>query len=731
MTAQVRNIEEETLNGVLERILFSNQENHYCIGEFRPANTSQTITIVGTLPGVQCGETLDLRGSWVRHPQHGQQFKISNFKSKLPATVYGIRKYLSSGMIAGIGKVYANKIVDHFGAETLKIISEESVRLKEVPGIGKKRVREIKRSWDEHQALREVMLFLKTYGLSTAQCLRLVKTYGERTREVLQGEPYRLAREVDYIGFKTADKIALNLGFPNNSSQRLDAGILFAVESIEEEGHTCVALEELQCCAAELLQADPELIAERIRALAAEGHLRPVGESSCFQRPILEKAEKKIATSLTLLMQTPSGLPAIRVDKAIAWAQERMQVGFAPEQTQAIRSGLTTKISIITGGPGTGKTTILRALVDILKVKRARVLLAAPTGRAAQRMAETTGAYAQTIHRLLKFDPLQGRFTINEKEPLSCDFLIIDEASMLDCRLAADLLQAVPALAHVLLVGDVDQLPSVGAGDVLKDLIHSGCVPVTALQQIFRQQERSAIILAAHGLLKGKLAPPISPVDRVGDLDPSSDFHFIRALSPERCIQSVVQLCRDYIPARYQVDPLMDLQVLAPMYKGSIGISSLNSALQEALNPKDQGVTLGAIRFQEGDKLIQTRNNYDLNLFNGDSGQVVTIDSQTQTLKAGFDGKVQAFERSEMGDLELAYCISIHKSQGSEFPIVVMPLLKQHFIMLRRNLLYTALTRARQKVFVVGDPKAWVIAARNNESTLRTTDLQRKIKERL
>ncbi len=718
---------ESTVTGVLERIIFFNDENHFCIAEVRPEDAKNLVTVTGQMPGVQCGETIRMFGQWTHHLAHGPQFKVTKFESRLPSSVHGIRKYLGSGLIPGIGKVYANKIVDAFGAETLRVISEESRRLTEVDGIGKVRAKAIKQAWDEQQSLRDVLVFLQTYGVGTAQCLRLVRAYGNEAKKILQNEPYRVAREIHGIGFKTADQIARNLGIPTEGDARIDAGTLHALAELEDEGHTCYPKPDLRRHAAQMLEVDERLVANRIDAMLTRGDIVQLAGSDLIQLPAQEYAERTTADAIRLLLSAPSKLPAILVDKAVEWAQQRAGFQFAPEQSQALASALSAKVSVITGGPGTGKTTILKALVEILKAKKADVMLAAPTGRAAQRMTETTGVQAKTIHRMLKFDPQQGKFSANASNPLQTDFLVVDEASMLDSKLAAALFRAVPPKAHVLLVGDIHQLPSVGAGNVLKNIIESDQVPVARLNQIFRQAGRSEIVVAAHAMLEGRAHAP-GVVDDLSQVDPETDLHFIRAATPEACVDTLLRLCRDFLPRWYRFDPVMDVQVLAPLHKGLAGIGNLNEQLQQALNPGARGVQMGHNRFQERDKVIQTRNNYDKGIFNGDLGRVAIVNPDAGTLAVNFDGQVLDFERLEMADLALAYAISIHKSQGSEFPIVVIPLLKQHFVMLQRNLLYTGVTRGRKKVFIVGDPMAWSMAVRNQESAVRVTGLERRLR---
>jgi exodeoxyribonuclease V alpha subunit len=807
-----------SLSGVLERIIFLNEENAYTIAEFRPDPASAKamaggarsreksaeparpgkITIVGPLPGVQCGETLHLTGEWTRHTQHGEQFRVAAFKSELPSSVYGIRKYLGSGLVPGIGQVYAEKIVDVFGADTFRVLSEESARLRRVPGIGPKRAAAIKRAWDGQRAQRELYIFLQTYGVTPAQCVRLVERYGAQAKPILLSEPYRVAREIDGIGFKTADRIAINLGFANDAPPRLDAGLLFALETLQEDGHTAYPQDELIAYAANLLETSTELLAARLDALVETKQLvrhRPgaAGKSQTpnaksqisdpqpstlnsqptsgsqpstlnpqlslpafLQLPILDRAERKIAAVVERLGRVGSGLPPIKAGAAVDWAQQKAGFAFHELQRTGLQHALTHKLSILTGGPGTGKTTILRSLVEILKAKKVRVHLAAPTGRAAQRLAETTGGFASTIHRLLKYDAASGGFTANENTPLATDFLVVDEVSMLDTRLAAALFQAVPARAHLLLVGDTDQLPSVGAGNVLKDLIavagvgdpgHPGSaspatIPVTRLSVVYRQQGQSSIVTTAHAINSGD--PSLPPVaNNVADAKAWSDLTFVAADSAEDCLQKIIELCAGFVPQHWKwFDPVNDVQVLAPMHKGAAGVANLNTQLQAALNGSSHSTASAgspqassgqaslrgpAGEFRAGDKVIQLRNDYDKNLFNGDIGTVLSVNASAGTLEADFDGARHEFDRGALGNLALAYAISIHKSQGSEYPVVIIPLLKAHFVMLQRNLLYTAITRGKKKVILVGEPAAYAMAVRNSESKQRCTHLQQKI----
>jgi exodeoxyribonuclease V alpha subunit len=718
-----------SLEGVLERITFYNEENGFLIGKLKGNDGKDEIAVVGKAPKVQCGETLVLSGSWTMHPKHGKQFSFDTFESKLPASAYGIRKYLASGLIHGIGKTYAKKIVDHFGADTLRIISEESARLREIEGIGSMRAKSIKQAWEEQKAVREVMMFLQTYGVTDALCLRLVRKYGNEAKTILESDPYRIIREVKGIGFKTADRIALNLGLASNGPPRIDAGILHTMQECEDQGHTHFERREIALQAIELLQAESLEVESRVDALLSQGEVVE-SKPEWIQLPSTSRAEVSLAQSLNFLLKGKSSLPPIIIEKAIKWAQAKAGFTFADAQTDAIRQALSSKVSVLTGGPGTGKTTILRSLVSILRAKKAKIFLTAPTGRAAKRMSESTSHFAQTVHRLLKFDPSQGGFSVNEHNPLVCDYLIMDESSMLDVRLAAALIRALPANSHLLLVGDSDQLPSVGSGNVLKDLIDSKELAVTRLEVTFRQADDSGIVGLAHSILSGRAVMP-TPLESVSSLPRNHDVHFIRAETPEECVRVVCELYKRILPKSFGINPKSDLQVLAPLHRGVGGIGNLNDQIRDAINANGATYMLGSLLFREGDKVIQTRNNYDKDVYNGDLGSIEKVDSLNGVLEINFDGRLVKYERMEVADLHPAYAISVHKSQGSEYPVVIFPLLKQHFMMLQRNLVYTGLTRAKKKVVFVGDPAAYAMAIRNNKTLERQTDLIRKLKEKL
>lgn len=740
-------LSEDKLVGVLERILFFNDENFYTIGELSCENPRENVVVTGALPSVQCGETLELSGRWVQHPTHGRQFKISSFKSTLPASAHGIRKYLGSGMIRGIGKTYAKRIVDHFGAETLKIISSESARLREIPGIGAQRVRAIKASWDEQFALREVMIFLQTYGVTTAQCLRIVKAYGCDAKKTILENPYRLANDIEGIAFPTADKIAANLGMPTEGAQRAEAGLFYAMQLAETDGHTAFPRAELVEKTAELLAVDNRVPARMIDSALESGRLvRATGfrfqknEDGTFSSEVVElvqkrdfsNAERDIAARVSAISSSAGALPPILVDRAVEWAEKRAGFSFAHEQISAVKTALTEKISIITGGPGTGKTTILRAICSVLRAKNVRIVLAAPTGRAAQRMSEAAGVPAGTIHRILKPEPQTGGFVFNEKNPLPTEFVIVDEASMLDTKLAAALFRAIPDRANLVLVGDINQLPSVGAGNVLKDLIRSRRAAVTRLEAVFRQGKRSGIVTTAHAILHGDAQTPQPILETVSIPASESDIYFIRADGADDCVKKTVALATREIPRAFGIRSAEDIQILVPMHRGNAGVSNFNAVLQKAFKktgvPVESVPAAGGTRIELGDKVLQNRNNYEKNVFNGDLGRVVEVGPETGGLSVKFSDVIADYERGELGELQLAYAMTIHKSQGSEFPVVIIPLVKAHFMMLKRNLIYTAITRGRKKVFIVGEPVAYSMAVRNADSARRWTGLPARLK---
>jgi len=713
---------KEQLTGVLEKIVFSNEENHYLIGHLRvEGDRGASITIAGNLPGIQCGETLEITGDWKNHPRFGMQFSISTFRSKLPASTYGIRKYLGSGLVKGIGKTYANKIVDHFGEKTLEIISTQSARLREVEGIGAQRAKSIKQAWDEQQVYREVMIFLQTHNVSNAQCIRLVKRYGNDTIRTLREDPFILAREVDGIGFLTADKIAHNLGIPSNSEKRIHAGIFHILNEAGNDGHTCLPYDGLLQKTLELLDLDAQEVESQLLSLINSKQLR-FPRHELVQLPNLFFHEETIAKAIRGLSNTRSCLPPIKSDLAVDWFEEKTSFSLAPAQREAILTSLQSKVSVITGGPGTGKTTLLRGIVSILKAKKVKVVLASPTGRAAKRLAEATGGYAQTIHRLLGYDPSNNGFVSNESNPLRADFVIVDESSMLDSYLAACLFRAIPYPSHLLLVGDTDQLPSVGSGNVLADLISSKQIPVTRLSYIYRQSKGSEISSVAHGILQGTVTTG-RKVESVDQIRKEDEIVFVPCETPEILVETTIGLITRKLPSILPPYLVNDCQVLAPLHKGLAGTQNLNQVLQHALNPSKEEMRAGFEIFRKDDRIIQTRNNYDKSVFNGDIGKITSIDPEAGSLQADFDGMLVEYERSDFGEFQLAYAITIHKSQGSEYPIVIIPLMKQHFVMLERNLIYTAVTRGKQKVYILGQIDAFAMAVKNQKTRERITNL--------
>ncbi|HEX9943318.1 MAG TPA: ATP-dependent RecD-like DNA helicase [Thermoanaerobaculia bacterium] len=713
-----------TLEGVLERIVFANEENAWSVVRLAVPGHRDLVTAVGNLLGVQPGENLRLTGTWINDPKYGRQFRVASYATVTPATLVGIEKYLGSGLIRGIGKVMASRLVAAFGLETLDIIENRPDRLTEVEGIGPKRSREILRAWHEQRDIKEVMVFLQSHGVSTHYAIKIYKAYGPQATELVRENPYRLATDIYGIGFKSADKIASALGIPPDAPQRIEAGTLYLLGQGADRGHLYLPRQALIEEAEKLLGAPAARVEQAVAALAETEQVvvEPLvdpQEQAVYLKP-LHSAESGVAARIRALLVQPPLPLEIDLDRALDWFERQERIDLARQQRQAIRSGLTRKVLIVTGGPGTGKTTLVRGIVKILEKKRQRVLLAAPTGRAAKRLAEATGAEAATLHRLLEFDARTRQFVRNREHPLSCDLLIVDEASMLDAVLAHHVLRAVPDHGRLILVGDVDQLPSVGPGRVLADLIRSEAVEVVRLTEIFRQAERSLIVVNAHRVNQGMM-PILESVDSDGD------FFFLERREPEEIVDTIAQLVSRRIPARFGFDPVEQIQVLTPMNRGPLGTDSLNAVLRDLLNPEGEMVTRGGRSLRAGDKVMQVRNNYELEVYNGDIGRVRAIDDVEQVLTVSIDGREVAYDFGSVDELVLAYACTIHKSQGSEYPCVVIPLHSTHYVMLQRNLLYTALTRAKRLAILVGEERALRIAVGNRRVRPRFTRLAERL----
>ncbi|MBK9714078.1 MAG: ATP-dependent RecD-like DNA helicase [Kouleothrix sp.] len=717
------------LEGVLERITFHSEQDGYTVARVQPRDKNHVVTIVGKLLGVQVGESLELDGRWVDHPAHGRQFEVERYRTVLPATVEGIRRYLGSGLIKGVGPVTAKRIAETFGAYTLHVLDHEPLRLREVPGLGPKRIDRIIRAWDEQQQIKTIMLFLQDLEIAPGLAVRIYKQYGEQALSVVQATPYRLADDVYGIGFLTADKIAQALGIPHDSPQRIGAGLRYTLSQATDEGHCFLPWDELVSRGAAILEVDEPAVAATLEAIAItrEVHLETWDGVRQIYLPAFYRAERSVAERLHELLRAPSQLaPFFREAN---WARvfdflaDRRGIVLTDQQREAVEMALTNKVSVLTGGPGTGKTTTLRTIIMALQQRGDTFLLASPTGRAAKRLSEATGAEAMTIHRLLEFSPIGGpHFKRNGDNPLDAAMVVVDEVSMLDILLANNLLKAIPQQAHVLLVGDSDQLPSVGPGRVLRDILDSMAVPSIHLDTIFRQAEGSGIVANAHRINAGE-----HPHAR--NLD---DFFFFPRPEPEPCAELVVELVTERIPRRFQLDPRRDIQVLTPTHRGPAGVANLNALLQAALNPpaaERAEQRFGATVFRLGDRVLQLRNNYDLDVYNGDIGEVVAIEPVDQLLTVRYDGQRDvAYDFGLLDELTLAYAISVHKAQGAEYPCVVVPLLTQHYTLLQRNLLYTAVTRAKRLVVLLGDRRAVAIAVKNNRVSERYTGLARRLK---
>jgi len=756
----------EEIIGCIERITFQNPENGYTVAKIQIPKRSDLTCIVGTMPEVQAGETVKCSGTWKHHLVHGWQFEVEQYCTQIPADVEGIKKYLGSGLIKGIGPVYAERITDKFGSETLNIIDLTPEMLLEIPGIGKVRLDKIRTCWDDQKSIRDVMVYLQKYGISPSFAQRIFKTYGKESIRVITENPYRLASDIFGIGFKSADKVANKIGISKESPQRIQAGIEFVLWELANDGHTCFPLVEFLKEAQSLLEVPEALISQELQTAEKEDRIKLAKLEEAVAKPQMEakaaqiacpQADMSVCSEIVPMAKTsnlspslhfatisegkdfiwlkklflsevgvsrelwrikkgPSILREIPIEKAIEWVQEKLKIQLAQNQKKAVAKVFSEKFHIITGGPGTGKSTITHAILTIMQKLTGRILLAAPTGRAAKRMTEITGHKAQTIHSLLEYDFRKGGFKKNRENPLVCDFMIVDESSMIDTLLMYSLLKALPDSCRLVLVGDINQLPSVGPGNVLKDIIQSRMFSVTSLNEIFRQAAGSAIISNAHRIHQG-IFPDVTN-------KANGDFFFIEQEDPEKILAEIIELVSNRLPTKYGFDQMKDIQVLAPMKKGVIGIDPLNQTLQEALNQSPHSMMRGGRKFSQGDKVMQIRNNYQKEVFNGDIGWIRKIDLFEQEMLIEFDDRLVKYEFSEIDEIVLAYAASIHKYQGSECVCVIIPIHTTHFMMLRRNLLYTGVTRGKKMVILIGTKKALAIAVRNDDVKTRYTSLK-------
>ena len=713
----------DRLRCVVERVTYQNETNGYSVIKCRAKGYADLITVVGSMPEVHVGSVLTLSGEWTVNPKFGRQFTVSGFEETLPATVYGIEKYLGSGLVKGIGPKFAARIVRAFGAETLNVIEEDPDALLRVPGIGKLRVERIKKSWDEQKEIKNIMLFLQGHDVSTTHATKIYKTYGSDSIRVVKENPYRLADDIWGIGFRTADTIAEKLGVEKETAVRLRSGLLYTLNKLSDEGHCYARRDQLLKTGAELLAVQesvlPAVLDEMVRqddvkTEMIDGEDSAPGETAVYLPPFWF-AETGTAKRLKQIFSSP---PSVKVKPQGLEERIRRVTGlnYDPAQMDAIRCAAGSKILILTGGPGTGKTTTTLGILTAFRQAGAKILLAAPTGRAAKRLSETTGMEARTIHRLLEFKPPEG-CQKNEQNPLEGDVLILDECSMIDIMLMYSLLKAVPDSMTLIFVGDVDQLPSVGAGNVLRDLIDAGVFPVVRLTKIFRQAAASRIITNAHRINRGRM-PDLSNGKQ-------SDFFFLEEEDPETAAQEIVRLVKERLPRAYGT---RDIQVLTPMQRGAVGAANLNQVLQAALNADAAGLRRGGTDYRLHDKVMQIRNNYDKEVFNGDIGTVCRVNTEDRELTVSFDGREVLYDVTELDELVLAYAATVHKSQGSEYPIVVMPVLMTHYVMLQRNLVYTGVTRAKKLMVMIGSTKALALAVRNVTVTRRNTMLKERLK---
>jgi exodeoxyribonuclease V alpha subunit len=722
----------ETLSGSIERVTFHNPETGFAVLRVQAGGRRGPVTVVGTMASPEVGAYVEAAGAWVQDREHGLQFRADELRTAPPQTAAGIEKYLGSGLVKGIGPHFARKIVEVFGDHTLAVIDESPSFLKEVKGIGPRRLQRIRESWQEQKAVRGIMVFLQAHGVGTARAVRIYKTYGDQAVELVRANPYRLATEIWGIGFKTADELAARLGVERASPLRARAALRYVLQELSGDGHVGFPEEGLvegtrlpENLRAVLADIPREVLEAAVEEGRAEGELvrEPGGEEPWLYLKPLFLAELGVARALHRLQEGEHPLPALDFDAALGWVEKKIGLELAPTQRDAIRQACTHKVLVITGGPGVGKSTLVRGIVEIFGARGKRVALCAPTGRAAKRLTETTGRDARTIHRLLEFDPALGDFKRDRHNPLDADLVVMDEASMVDVVLMHRFLKAVPAWGCVVLVGDVDQLPSVGPGTVLADVIASRAVPVVRLTEIFRQAEQSWIVRAAHSINQGE-PPESAPRD-------GGDFYFIEAAAPDVVLDRIVSLVRDRIPARFGLDPFRDVQVLAPMNLSELGTRNLNARLQEVLNPPRDGpeVERYGWKYRLGDKVLQTQNDYQKEVFNGEIGRIRALDPAEKEVVVEYDGREVVYDYGELDELTLAYALSVHRAQGCEYPAVVMPLHTQHYLMLQRNLLYTGITRGRRLVVLVGSRKALELAVRRQDTARRYSALCRRLQE--
>lgn len=713
----------EYLEGAVESIVFYNPDNGYTVFRF-VVEGGDVLTLVGAFPPLSPGEMLRVKGTWELNPRFGRQFKVEYFTLTLPASVAGIRKFLGSGLIRGIGPALAGRIVDRFGADTVRILGDDPETLREVDGIGPVKLREIRKGWAEHREIRDLIMFLQEHGVSTNLATKIYRQYGERSFAVLKTNPYQLCLDVQGIGFKTADQVALKLGMDPGSLERVKAYLLYLLEKDNEQGHVFSLASEVRPKGAVDLEVSSEKVEKALEALLAAKMVvqEKLGADDALYLPFFYQAQEEVVRALHTLADFPCRPPDLDLDEAIAGTEKDLGLTFSALQKEAVRKSFEKKILVITGGPGTGKTTIIRSVVDIFSRWGRDVILAAPTGRAAKRLNETTGRDARTIHRVLEFQPKKGTFKRNESNPLRGEALIVDEVSMVDLPLMYHLLKAVPAPMRLILVGDKDQLPSVGPGTLLRDIIESRTLDVVRLEDIFRQEKESFIVLNAHRINQG-LSLVYPPRD-----DRESDFFFIHQEDPAKAFASIIKLATMSVPRRLGLSPISpQIQVISPMYKGIVGVENLNQELQARLNPGREGLKAGLREFRARDKVMQVRNDYDKDVFNGDIGTILHVDKAKFRVFVDYDGRTVGYEKDELNDITLAYAVSVHKAQGSEYQAVIMPLLTQHFIMLQRNLFYTALTRAKKLSVIVGSFKALHIAIKNDEPVKRNSLVKDKL----